>query len=153
MTLSPYDLLVALICLTALAYAADRILRRRTRRAVRGLAAAWRMNFGPFDNLRLTPRVAPRFPVPGAAAVVVRNVVYGVVDGYWHYVFTAEFTVGAVGAHRRVVRAAHFTEPRDRTADAGPVVLAPSDMTLLEQYAHLAPRGNDERSEPVPPTL
>jgi hypothetical protein len=85
--------------------------------------------------------VAGRFPVPGAADVHVSDLIYGGDKHVYRYVFVAEFTIGVVRTKRRRVRVGAYTEPRERgeAADAGPVILAPDNLPLLEQYRRLAP--------------
>ena len=142
--------MLALTCgITAAAYAVELIARRRWRRALRRLAAEWKMNFGRADTLRLTEKVARHFPVPGAARLHVSNVIYGtdrLDPDLYRYVFTVEYTVGVVRTKRRLVRVGSFAEPRARDRAAGrahhataPVVLAPGNLSLIQQYRHLAP--------------
>ena|SRR5687767_5369266 len=147
--MAPFEMLSLAGGLTAAAYAAELIARRRWRRALRRLAVEWKMNFGRADTLRLTEKVARHFPIPGAARLYITNVIYGAdrsdPDRY-RYVFTAEFTVGVVRTKRRLLRVASFTEPkaRDRASHRAahapaPVTLAPGNLRLLEQCRHLAP--------------
>src|SRR5215210_6433679 len=127
---------------TALALLLEFIGRRRTRRTLRRLAAEWRMTYSQLDSLRLTPKVAGRFPIPGAANLRVSDVIYGIEHDRYRYVFLTEFTTGTVSAKRRELRVATFSEPRDRqqrTQVTAPVVLAPKAGDLLAQYRHLAP--------------
>jgi len=127
---------------TALALLLEVIGRRRTRRVLRRLAAEWRMTYSRSDSLRLTPKVAGRLPIPGAANLRVSDVIYGIEHDRYRYVFLAEFTTGTVSAKRRQTRVATFSEPRDRqqrTRAAAPVVLAPPTGKLIDQYRHLAP--------------
>ena len=143
---------------TAVALLLEIIGRRRTRRVLRKLAAEWRMTYSRADSLRLTPRVAARFPVPGAANLRVTDVIYGIEFDRYRYVFLAEFTTGTVSAKRRQIRVATFSEPRDRqqrSRAAAPVVLAPPTGKLVDQYRHLAPsiagRRPKPRAEATPP--
>lgn len=129
------------LCVTAGATIIDRVQRRRRRIALRDLATQWRMNYSPFDPLRLTARVAHHFPIPGAANLKVSDVIYGMEGDHYRYIFTAEFTTGVVRTKHRLVRAATFCEPRDfRHGQAiGPLILAPAGLPLVEQYQKLAP--------------
>ena len=153
--MSPFEMLSLAGGITAAAYAMELIARRRWRRSLKRLAADWNMNYGRADTLRLTERVARHFPIPGTARLHVTNVIYGAdkadPDRY-RYIFTAEFTVGVVRTKRRLVRVGSFAEPkaRDRASHRpahgpAPVVLAPGNLSLLDQYRHLAPA-----SEPKP---
>ena len=151
--MSPWQVLSLTLAVTLFAYAAELVRRRWHRRALRRLAGEWGMTFSQPDTLRLTPKIARHFPIPGAANLRVVNVIYGSDPDRYRYVFTAEYTVGVVSAKRRNVRAGSFTEPRDRTR-GGPgvretVVLAPAELSLLEQYRHCAPAGLEQARKPA----
>ena len=155
--MAPGVLLLALLGLTAVAVALDVAAHRRRTRALRVLASQWRMNYHPADQLRVTPKVLPRFPVPGAANVRVMDLIYGSDRERYRYVFTVEFTVGLVGPRRRVVRVASLSEPRERGRGGGgdgrggsggggggvTLNLAPAEGSLLDQYRYLTPPGID----------
>lgn len=146
--MAPGELLSFTVGATAVALALEFVSRRRVRRGLRRLAAEWRMTYSRFDSLRLTPRVAARFPLPGAANVRVSDVIYGTEHDRYRYIFLTEFTTGTVSAKRRRTRVATFSEPRDRRqrpTQTAPVVLAPATGKLLEQYRHLAPPGTARR--------
>ena len=147
--MTPTLLLALLLGATAAAVAVGAGRRSRQHRAARRAAAAWRMNYGRADSLRLTARVAPHLPAPGAAAVRVSDVVYGTRADAARYVFTVEYTLGVTGPKRRHVRAAALTEPRDRrqTGPATVLVLGDPTFPLADQYAALAP-GNDAGAPP-----
>src|SRR3954468_18109066 len=139
--MTPLDVLAFTVGATALAVAAESIAARRRRRALRKLATDWRMTFSRFDSLRLTPKVARSFPIPGAADLLISDVIYGIEHERYRYVFRAEFTIGTVRKRQRLARVATFSEPRDRQRQQPTVsvVLAPDEGTLVEQYRHLAP--------------
>jgi hypothetical protein len=141
--MTPLDVLAFCVGATAVAVAAESLSARRRRRALRRLAADWRMTYSRFDSLRLTPKVARAFPIPGAANLLVSDVIYGIEHERYRYVFRAEFTVGTTRTKKRLARVATFSEPRDRERQraqgAATVVLAPDEGTLVDQYRHLAP--------------
>src|SRR5690242_10439099 len=112
--MSPWQVLALTLAVTLFAYVAERVRRRWHVRALRRLAGEWGMTFSQDDTLRLTPKVARDFPIPGAANLRVVNVLYGSDAERYRYVFTAEYTVGVVNAKRRHVRVASFTERRER---------------------------------------
>jgi hypothetical protein len=139
--MTPLDVLAFTVSATAVAVAAESVAARRRRRALRRLAADWRMTYARFDSLRLSPKVARSFPIPGAASLRITDVIYGIEHERYRYVFRAEFTIGTVRTKQRLARVATFSEPRDRQRPQGtaPVVLAPDEGSLVEQYRHLAP--------------
>lgn len=138
--MSPGVFLFLCLGVVALAVALDVAAHRRRTGRLRALATSWRMNYHPADQLRITPKVLPQFPIPGAANVRVMDLIYGSDRDRYRYVFSVEFTVGLVGPKRRVVRVASLSEPRVR-GGAGAVflTLAPAEGTLLDQYRYLAP--------------
>ncbi len=136
--MSPLNLLAILTGITGVAYGREISGRQRSSTALRELARDWGMNFGRGDSFRLTPRIARQFPVPGAANLQVINVIYGTRKNHYHYVFTAEYTVGVIRGKRRACRVASFIEPRDR-GHAGAILLAPARLPILDQYKALAP--------------
>jgi hypothetical protein len=138
--MTPGVLLLSCLLLTALAGVVDVAAHRRRARALRALAAQWRMNYHPADQLRLTPKVLPHLPIPGAANVRVMDLIYGSERERYRYVFSVEFTIGVSGTKRRVVRVASLSEPRDRGGAGNiSVVLAPGEGSLADQYRYLAP--------------
>ena len=148
MRVTPAEVLSLLLFITAAAALLERARRRRRSRALRRLAGEWRMTYAAVDTLQITANVARHFPIPGAADVHVRDLIYGIEGGWYRYVFTAEFTTGVVRGKRRHVRVCAFSEPRDRhrpvtpgpvPGDAAEVVFAPAGGPLLDQYRRLAP--------------
>lgn len=139
--MTPLDVLAFTVCATAGAVAAEAIVARKRRKVLRRLAAEWRMTYSRVDSLRLTPKIARNFPVPGAANLRVTDVIYGIDHERYRYVFRAEFTTGTVRTKKRSARVATFSEPRDRqrTHAAAVVALAPQAGSLVEQYRRLAP--------------
>ncbi len=139
--MSPGGLLCLTFGLTCGATIAQRVVEHNRRKALRRLAAAWRMNFNAGDQLRLAARVAHYLPIPGAANVTVGDVIYGIDGDFYRYIFTAEYTVGVLGTKRRCMRVAAFAEPRDRNRPQPPdqVMLAPLELPLIEQYQRLSP--------------
>ena len=63
----PILLLIVLIGITAGAAGAAALLQKLRRAKLAAIASSWQMRFTPEDAFQLTPRVAARFPTPGAA--------------------------------------------------------------------------------------
>ena len=138
--MSPGLLLLGCLAVTAFAGMLDVAAHRRRSRTLRAIASRWRMNYHPADQLRLTPKVLPHLPIPGAANVRVMDLIYGSERDRYRYVFSVEFTMGVSGLKRRVVRVASLSEPRERGGTgAVSVVLAPEEGSLADQYRYLAP--------------
>ena len=123
----PILLLCFLMGVTAAASIADALVRHGRARRLSALAAAWRVRFTPDDRFRLTPRVAAQFPTPGAADVVVRDVVYGQeAAGTVHYLFTIEYTVGVVRTKRRRSAVGMVVDSATRGTNESHLTLAPA---------------------------
>jgi hypothetical protein len=142
--LSPGVVLGVLAALSVVAAMIDRASRRRRKHALRRLAARWQMTYSASDQLRVAAKVLGRLPVPGAADVYVTDLIYGARADRYHYLFTVEYTLGAVRAKRRQVRVGAFSEPRGRDADAliQPITFAAEELGLVEQYMKLGPVPN-----------
>ena len=139
--MSPSEFLGLAVAVTVMASLSERLLGRMHRRRLTRLAAELGMNYSPHDQFRLTPRVARHFPVPGAAKILVVDLIYGMDQDVYRYIFTAAYTAGIITGKHRVLRVASFTEPRGRGGEMpnAPIVLAPADLPLLEQYRKLIP--------------
>jgi hypothetical protein len=136
--------LLAAISLVAAIVAASR--RRTIRHALRALAIEWRMTYAQYDRLRIAQRIQGRLPVPGAAALTVRDVIYGTQANHHRAVFTIEFTVGVIRANKRVRRVGSLIEPRDPRKADDAFQLAPEELPLLDQYRALDPRTAQKES-------
>ena len=133
--MTPYQFLFTMIGVTAAAIAAERVHRRRRRRALAAMAREWNMHYSARDLFTLAEQVAPRLPVVGAGDVFVEDVIYGVEGEHHRYLFSVEYTLGLVHAKRRVARAASFREPKQHRDPSrwSPLELAEQTTPLIEQ--------------------
>ena len=139
--MSPTEFLVLAVIVTVGVSVAARVIERRRRGVLRRLASAWQMHYTPSDRFRLAPRVAPRLPVPGAAAVRVKDLIYGLEGDQLRYIFVAEYTTGTIAAEHRRESVVTFAEPRERRDDSSvELLVAPSGLGVVEQYEHLRKR-------------
>jgi hypothetical protein len=136
--------LYLIVGLTLAAYAYTRYGRDQDRSALKKLAVELGMNFVANDQFKLAERIVEHFPIPGAARLVVTDLIYALQDDHYRYIFTASYTIGAVKLRRRAWRVAAYEEPapgtpRDLGATlAQPVALAPVNVPWIEQYRALA---------------
>ena len=143
MVITPAQFLAMMLLITACAGLVRVIIRRRHIQRLRDLAAQRKMHFSADDRFRLATKIAPRIPVPGAAGIRVVDLLYGIEEQNYRYVFAAEYTTGVLRTKTGVRRVATFCEPRDATHEhetpATPCELefAPQELPLLEQYRHL----------------
>ena len=137
--MTPHQFLLLTLGSTCAAVAANLIHRRRRQRMMARLARDWSMHYSARDLFRLAEHVAPRLPAVGAADVFVADVIYGIEGDFHRYIFSVEYTLGLVHARQRVVRAASFREPKERTDPShwSPLELVERKMTLVEQYRTL----------------
>lgn len=135
----PLTFLGSLVALTVLALVGQSLERRRLHHRMRKLAAEWRLQFSPVDRFQLAPHVRAHFPIPGASDVTIADLLYRQEQDVYRYFFTVEYTQGVIRTKQRVRRAAMIAEPRDRAGGTpwSPLVLAPDDLPLTDQYAHL----------------
>jgi hypothetical protein len=151
--MTPLEFLAFMLVMTAVAAAVHMIRRRRHLAALQKLARESDMHFSAADRFRLAPRIAERLPVPGAAAVRVLDLLYGVEQQNYRYVFATEYTTGVLRTKTGVRRVATFAESRDPGAKSDNLELtfAPEGLTLIDQYRHLlaltpSPRYAGERA-------
>src|SRR3954469_8768920 len=140
--MSPTLFLIFTIALTFAAASVWSVVRGRHQRRLQQLAAEWRMHYSAGDRFRLADRVAEKLPIPGAASVSIVDLIYGNEHDRYRYVFGAEYTRGVLRSKKRVRCVATFTEPKDGTGGAAwsPLVVAPLELPLVEQYRHLRER-------------
>jgi hypothetical protein len=149
--MAPLLHLYTVIVVTLVAYGLDRYDRRRRSAALRRVASEFELNYTPTDQFRLTDRVADTFPVPGAAALTVTDLIYGIQGDRYRYIFTARYTIGAVRMKKRQRRVASYSEPLTShshgvTTTPAPkpvpsrVTVAPPELEWAEQYRSLASR-------------
>jgi hypothetical protein len=129
-----------MIVLTAGAAAAQIVARARHVSQLKALAATWKMHFSAGDRFRLAPRVAERLPVPGAAGVRVFDLIYGIEQDHYRYLFSTEYTVGVLRTKTGCRQVATFTEPREpgSATKRSELLFAPADLPMIEQYRRLA---------------
>jgi hypothetical protein len=146
----PILVLILLLAITAAAALADWFLRRSRSTRLLATAGAWRMRYTAEDPFQLTPRIAAHFPIPGAADVVVRDLVYGQEEpGRFRYFFTIEYTLGVLRTKRRRVAVGMLLETgRPETDPFSGVTLAPADLSIAEQYEWLR-RGQGPATAPA----
>lgn len=113
-------------------------VRMNRRRVLRAMAGRMGMHYCPSDRFRLGLRMSPYLDCPGAADVRVYDVIYGMEQDRYRYVFATEFTCGVVYTKRRCRRIVGMSEPGECVpCGEVSVQLAPRDRPLIEQY-HLA---------------
>src|SRR5438067_11832993 len=81
------------------------VLARLHRARIRHVAIQWKMHYTPDDRFQLGQRIVDKLPVPGAADVHVRDVIYASEGEAYRYFFTVEYTTGVLRRkvdHRRV---------------------------------------------------
>src|SRR5690349_7358490 len=137
--MTPMMFLALALLITAVAVVAQHILRARQLAELNALAQQWKMHFSATDRFRLAPRVAQRLPDPGAAAVRVVDLIYGIDRDRYRYLFAAEYTIGVLRTKIGIRRVGTLSEPRDRStaSAADELIHAPEHLPLFEQYRHL----------------
>jgi hypothetical protein len=139
--LSPIIYLILLLVILFGAVTSDAIVRFARQRKLRAAARKWNMHFAPGDRLRLAKRIIGQFPVPGAANVSVRDLLFRTQDSRHQYLFTVDYTVGVIRGKVGRSRVAGFTEPVSRGGKTNSMpsslTLAPPNLTGLHAYEHV----------------
>jgi hypothetical protein len=138
--LSPPIYLILLMVILLAAVTADAVVRFVRRRKLRAAAHQWGMHFAPGDRLRLARRIVGQFPVPGAANISVRDLLFRTEDNRHQYVFTVDYTVGAIRGKVGRSCVAGFSEPVSR---GGRPSSASPALTLATGH-HLGPGAYEE---------
>jgi hypothetical protein len=135
--LDPLHLLAGLAIAVVAAALVSRLRRRRRSGRLASLAAASGWMFSHEDRFDLAPRIAGLALDPGAADVVVNDVLYHRDEGGVAFVFSVHYTLGVIRSRRRVHRVAAVREgPRDRVQ----VAIADPSLAASEQYRGLVER-------------
>lgn len=138
MLIPPAVLLLTLLLLTGAALVWHDVVRRPFRRELENLAREAHLAFSPSDRFNLADRVAAAFPVPGAAALCICELIYGSQGDNYRYLFVVEFTLGVVRAKHRHSCVAAFIEPKSAASNQIPHLhLAPDNLPLIEQFQTL----------------
>jgi hypothetical protein len=135
--------LYVVLAVTLAAYGFVRWERGRGRRVLRGVAGELELTYAAVDPFGLAGKLADRFPVAGAARLVVSDLVYGARGDRYLYIFTAECTIGAIRMKKRLRLVALYCEPVDPHAPAAvsqacAVELGPAGKEWEDQYRVLA---------------
>ncbi len=116
----------------------DRWCFRRRATRFRGVAREMKVRYSPVDRFNIAPRIAPGLPDPGAADVLVRDLMYRTTQRDHDYVFTVIYTVGSIGGTRRKQRVAAASEPHGRSCDSfGDLRFADASLSVRAQYESL----------------
>lgn len=135
----PLLFLAILLAVTGLASLAWAIVRRRRSGRLAALAAQWGMLYAADDRFNLTAPAVARLPVPGAADVVVRDIVYRVTSDGFLFLFTIEYTAGVLRARQRRTAIGSICECT-REASYSSLTLAPEELEEGERYEWLKRR-------------
>jgi len=136
--MTPLQFLFLIVTMTLVAAGVQWVQRQRHVRELRDLAAEWQLHYSASDCFRLAPRVAQMLPVPGAAAVRVSDLIYGLEGSGYRYIFRTEYTIGVLRTKTGIRRVGTFREPKDAPAGARiEVLFAPEEKPLIEQYRYL----------------
>ena len=138
---TPQLYLILLLGILLVGVLAGGVSQFRCRRKLRACAGRWNMHFAPGDRLALARRIVGQFPVPGAASIRVRDLLYRTADNRHQYLFTVDYTVGVIRGKAGRSRVAGFSEPVSRGGrgeTAGPVLtLAPAHLSGPAAYEHI----------------
>jgi hypothetical protein len=134
----PLTFLATMLAFTGGALLVNALSRSRRAAVLRDLAKSWQMRYVGRDPFHLALKISRRFPIPGAADLVVADLVYGSEPGRHRYIFTVQYTQGVVRTKSRRWCVATFSEPRDdEQGEPSALELAPRELAWIEQYEHL----------------
>jgi len=138
---SPEFYLILILAVLAAVVGHSALRSYLQRKQLRNLARKWNMHFAPGDRLRLAQRAARHFPIPGAASIRVRNLIFRTEESRHQYLFTVDYTIGIIRGKVGRSSVAGFEEPVTRGAKsnlAPPVLfLAPRNLSFPAAYQHV----------------
>lgn len=139
MVLTPAQFLAILAIISIAGGAVRLIVRQRQVARLRALAREHRMHFVVADRFHLLPRILAAIDAPGAASVRVNDLIYGIENENYRYLFCAQYTMGVLKGKTGVRRVGRLIEARRQEASSKPahVAFAPPSLPLIEQYRHL----------------
>jgi len=137
--LTPWHILAIALLILLLAWFLDRAVTRNRSERMRALALKFHMRYVPVDRFHIAPRIAIDIPVPGAADVRVRDLMYRTDDTAYTYVFSVEYATGTIDGVRRNCVVARAVEPAGRSCDrfTGVRFSDTPKRSLTEQYEAL----------------
>jgi len=139
--MTPAWALFGLLAITAVAAALQFHRRRQQAKLLGRLAQQWEMHYSRVDRFQLGRRMANPLPQPGAADLRVVDVLFATHHHRHLYLFTIQYSLGALTGVHRHARAAAISEPVRRGAiqEAAPMqlTLAPENLPLIQQYQSL----------------
>lgn len=136
--INAWHILGAAIVCVLLVWLADRTGTRARSRRLRRIAHAMHARYSAADRFNLAPRIVDSLPEPGAADVLVRDLMYRAGQSGHDYVFTVVYTVGAITGAKRRRRVALAHEPEGRSQQRVEVTrLADPGHSLQDQYTAL----------------
>jgi hypothetical protein len=143
--MTPLQFLFLIVAMTLVAAGVQWVQRQRQVRELRDLAAEWQLHYSASDCFRLAPRVAQALPVPGAAAVQVTDLIYGLEGRGYRYIFRTDYTIGVLRTKTGIRRIGTFCEAKDAPVGARiELLFAPEEKPLIEQYRYLHSTARDE---------
>jgi hypothetical protein len=139
--MSPALYLIVLLGLLIAAITIDLIRWYSYSNKLRVCAHGWHMHFAHGDRLRIARRIVHQFPVPGAALIRVRDLIFRTDETRHVYLFTVDFTVGVIRGKVGRSRVAGFSEPVARGHQAEPhpsaLIVAPREMSGPAAYQYV----------------
>lgn len=139
----PILLLAFLLALTVAAALWSVLASRARAHKLQELARSWQMRYSTDDRFVLVSRVTSQLPTPGAADVVVRDIIFDqAAGGCFRYFFTVEYTTGVLRTKRRRVSVAAISEAGNCPESPwSTLTLAPEELDLDERYQWLRNQG------------
>ncbi len=141
-----------MMVITAGAAGLATVRRKRQTALLESLARQWELRFAAEDRFHLAGHVAAHLSVPGAADVVIRDVMYRQEASSYRYLFTVEYTMGVLRTKHRMVSAGVCTEMQHCPISQAysQVALGAEGTTLAAQYDALRKAFfNDQAIDPA----
>ncbi|GIW77147.1 MAG: hypothetical protein KatS3mg104_2210 [Phycisphaerae bacterium] len=115
----------------------DRWFDRRIQRTFSEWARQNRFRYNPIDRFHLATRIRERLPHPGAADVMVRDVMYRTDQQKHFYLFTAYYRTGTICGQKWFFLVAVVQETKGRSCDRFDDLRVADTGSRLSRYESL----------------
>lgn len=141
-----WSILGGVILLLLLIRLSDRWINGRVQRTFSVWARNNRVRYSPVDRFQLAARIQEHLPHPGAADVVVRDVMYRTDDQNHLYLFTVYYRTGTILGQTRHRIVIITREAKERPCDYLYPIYAAEIHNHLQEYETLIKKFSSEES-------
>lgn len=111
--MTPIEMLILVLAITLAGGGWHYLLRQQRREALMKLARQLKMNYVPVDRFKLAQRMRDHCHISESEPVRVLDVIYGLGENCYRYIFTVCLPVDQTGGHHPLQYVAGVIEPKE----------------------------------------